>query len=69
MRVAVDETRCQGHGLCVMSAPRLFAVDDDTGRATVLVPELGRELVDDADSAAGNCPEEAISVVGEEERA
>jgi ferredoxin len=69
MRVMVDETRCQGHGLCVMNAPGVFDLDEETGRATVLPVHLGAEFVAEAEWAAGNCPEQAISIALEEETA
>jgi ferredoxin len=28
MRIAVDWTRCDGHGLCALAAPRLLALDE-----------------------------------------
>lgn len=66
MRVMVDQERCQGHGLCAMNAPEVFALDDDSGRAVVLLPEIAAGSVQEAQSAEGNCPEGAISLIDEE---
>ena len=60
MQVRVDEERCQGHGLCRLSAPDIFFAREEDGHAYVLsetVPE-GRE--DEAQLAADSCPELAI---------
>ena len=62
MQVRVDEERCQGHGLCRLSAPDIFFAREEDGHAYVLsatVPE-GRE--DEALLAADSCPELAIEV-------
>ncbi len=62
MQVKVDDERCQGHGLCRISAPDLFFAREEDGNAYVkdeTVP-AGRE--DDAELAADSCPELAIEV-------
>ena len=62
MQVRVDEERCQGHGLCRLSAPDISFPREEDGHAYVLsetVPE-GRE--DEAQLAADSCPELAIEV-------
>ena len=62
MRVRIDGERCQGHGLCRISAPDLFFAREEDGSAYVKdeeVPE-GREA--DAQLAADSCPELAIEV-------
>ena len=62
MRIAFDRARCQGHGRCYALAPDLFDADDE-GYAVVLVSD---DLTDDqlaqAQLAADNCPEYAISI-------
>ena len=62
MHVTVDNERCQGHGLCRISAPDLFHAREEDGHAYVeseLVP-AGHE--DEAQLAADSCPELAIDV-------
>lgn len=62
MQVKIDDERCQGHGLCRISAPDLFFAREEDGNAYVkdeTVP-AGRE--DDAALAADSCPELAIEV-------
>jgi ferredoxin len=61
MRVAIDSSRCTGHGLCYVHAPTVFT-DDDHGYGRV----VGDGVVPDGDldavrHALANCPEGAIS--------
>lgn len=67
MNIRVDLEICQGHGKCYLTAPEVFAPDedDDWGRASVLQPELPKSeerLVEAAERAAASCPERAISL-------
>jgi ferredoxin len=62
VKVAIDDTRCEGHGRCYAIAPVLFE-PDEIGHGHVLgdgtaAPEDG-EL---ARRAVANCPEQAISL-------
>lgn len=62
MRIAYDRTKCQGHGRCYALAPELFDADDE-GYAVVLVSgDLDDAQVAQAQLAADNCPEYAITV-------
>lgn len=62
MRVSVDPDRCEGHALCVLSAPQLFDLDEVTLRAATLVADVPPALADFARGAEGGCPERAITV-------
>jgi ferredoxin len=62
MRVSVDLTRCQGYANCLLEAPGIFDLDDDSGLAVVLVPEPGPEAHDAARRAERMCPVTAIVV-------
>jgi ferredoxin len=62
MRVSVDPDRCEGHALCVLSAPELFDLDDVTLRSAPLMVDVPPALADLARSAEGGCPEGAITV-------
>jgi ferredoxin len=64
MRATVDRSRCQGHALCVLDVPDLFALDDEDSRAYVLLDSVPDTLVELARSAVGSCPERAISLTG-----
>ena len=62
MRVSVDLGVCQGHGVCHMSAPDVFELDEEDGHAIVQVDPVPPELEADAQLAADSCPERAITV-------
>lgn len=62
MRVQVDVEQCQGHGLCHMTSPQIFALRDEDGQAYPLVEEAEGDLADAARHGADACPERAISV-------
>lgn len=61
MRVQIDESRCQGHGRCVLIAPDYFDVDE-TGLGKVLVAEIAAADAADLREARHCCPENAIEL-------
>ena len=62
MRISYDPEKCQGHGRCYALAPDLFDADDE-GYAIVLADgDLSPEQLAQAQLAADNCPEYAITV-------
>ena len=64
MRVVVNAELCQGHTLCNMIAPEIFALRAEDGHAYVVVDELTPEQEPLARNAELGCPERAITVVG-----
>ncbi|WP_419220111.1 ferredoxin [Gordonia sp. CPCC 206044] len=62
VKVSVDENQCQGHGLCFMTSPDVFALRDDDGHAYVLPDGDAPEHAGEAKAGAASCPERAISV-------
>ncbi|WP_232306633.1 ferredoxin [Thermobifida cellulosilytica] len=62
MRVRVDGKQCQGHGVCYMTAPDVFAPREEDGHAEVLLDEVGPDLEAAARDGAEACPERAITV-------
>ncbi|HEY9314759.1 ferredoxin [Williamsia sp.] len=60
MRVTVDEDRCEGHALCVESAPDVFDIGDDDLAIWDEHPPAGTEKSVRAAIAA--CPRQAISI-------
>jgi ferredoxin len=62
MEVRVDEERCQGHGLCRLSAPAIFFAREEDGHAYVKSETVPAGQEDDAQLAADSCPELAIEV-------
>lgn len=62
MRVKVDDTKCQGHTLCAMSAPHIFSLGEDDGHSYVTSEEVAPEDEVDVRNAAATCPERAIVI-------
>lgn len=64
MKAVVDKALCSGHGLCAVTAPEVFSLDDDGfnagGGGTVDVP-AGAEAA--AWDGARACPESAITTL------
>ena len=60
MRLHLDSSKCEGHGLCYTRTD-LFDSDDE-GHAVLLVEEPTGNEVDLARIAQRSCPEQAISI-------
>ena len=61
MKVAVDEERCRGHGMCLTLCPEVFQLTDD-GYAVATSAMIPAHLEKAASDAVDNCPEQAIIV-------
>ena len=59
MRVAVDRSRCEGHGRCEEAAPEIFRLDDH-GELHIEQEEVAPELEHEAQSAVRLCPVTAL---------
>ena len=66
MRIKVDRQLCQGHGVCALEAPEVFAVaesDDGTySEVEVLVEEPGEALRAKVEAAVRYCPNRVLSI-------
>jgi ferredoxin len=63
MKVIVDLTACDLHGLCVETAPEVFEIADD-GALRVLNETPPEGLRDRVQKAARECPTGAITIEG-----
>ena len=61
MRVLADRERCEGHGLCVASAPDVFDLDDDAV-VSVRHDPVPSVLESQAEAGARVCPVAALQV-------
>ncbi len=61
MKVVVDFSKCELHGLCVETAPELFQIDDD-GVLHVLNETPPESLRAKVVTAVRECPTGAISI-------
>jgi ferredoxin len=60
--VLLDLDRCQGYANCVIAAPAIFDIDDQTGTAILLQERPGADERSAAEEAVRQCPAEAISL-------
>lgn len=61
--VRVDQELCEGYACCVMTAPTVFDMDDDSGTAFAVQPNPDDALRDLVEKAVRGCPTHAISIV------
>ena len=66
MKIHIDKDLCSGHGRCYTLSSTIVQADDD-GFPVQLGQDIEVQLHDEADARkiVANCPEGAISVVGE----
>jgi len=68
VKVLLDFGACTGHGRCYALAPEVFGTDDQ-GKCVLLIDSVPPELEDKARLGVANCPEDALSVDIEENKA
>ncbi|MEE3849636.1 ferredoxin [Gordonia sp. LSe1-13] len=61
MRIALDASRCVGHGICEAGLPDVFEVTDD-GYAEIDDEAAAHAPAADLRNAALNCPSAALTV-------
>lgn len=62
MKVVVDWPKCEGHGLCELTAPEVYRLDDE-GELHLLHEEVEGALAERAAAGARVCPVAALRVV------
>lgn len=61
-KVVVNQDVCEGYACCVMAVPSVFDLDDDTGRAVIVVAEPDDTMRGPVEDAVRACPVKAISI-------
>ena len=65
MRIVVHHGRCQGHAMCVFTAPEIFVLDEfGYNRMQPFEIKPGQEGA--AAAGAASCPELAIEIIDDE---
>lgn len=62
MRPIVDQGLCQGYANCVLAAPDVFDLDDESGLAHVIDEHPSEDRRQAVEEAVRTCPTNAISV-------
>lgn len=60
MKVHADNDVCQAYGLCALSAPEVFAVDEDGYVAPLITGNIPEDLEESAREAIRACPTQAL---------
>ena len=63
MKVDLNLEKCQGYVCCVVAAPEVFDVDDDSGLAELKHAAPDEALRDKVEKAVRDCPTNAIRIV------
>lgn len=61
VKIVVDEGLCEGNGMCVVAAPRVFEIGDDD-QLHVLVSQPSAADMTQVDNAIRRCPRGALSL-------
>ena len=67
MRVAVDNTKCQGHAQCHLICPEVFDLDD-AGYSVLKSEDVPAGAEESAEDAVLSCPESAIRILDRADR-
>jgi ferredoxin len=62
MRIIADLELCQGHAMCELEAPDVFAVPK-RGKVKILNATPPADLHADVENAVGFCPTQALAIV------
>ena len=63
VRIELEQKRCEGHGMCELTAPEVYRLDDE-GELELLVNPVPDGLRASAEAGARVCPVAALRVVG-----
>lgn len=61
MEVHIDRNKCEGNGLCAMSATEVFQLSAD-GTVVILNEHPSEDLRVQVEQAVDYCPQQAISI-------
>ena len=60
MKITVDLDGCTGCACCMMEAPNIFDIDDETGKVILLGESPTEDQRDDVERGIRSCPENVI---------
>ena len=62
MHVTVDYELCEGHGQCILAAPEVFDLPDDSEQVVLLDPDPPPAAHAAVIQAAAMCPAQALRI-------
>ncbi|GAB2459337.1 ferredoxin [Jatrophihabitans fulvus] len=62
LRLTIDMDKCTACACCMMEAPGLFDIDDDTGQVVLLQEFPSEDQRDEAERGVRSCPENVITL-------
>ena len=63
MKVEADLEACQGYLCCLMAAPEVFDIDDDTAKVVLRTASPDETLRAKVEDAVRSCPSRALRIV------
>jgi ferredoxin len=61
----VDRDKCCGYGMCAEACPEVFSLDEN-GFVVANMTEVPEELMETAEEAVYNCPEDVLKITKSE---
>lgn len=65
MKLVLDIDACMGYANCIIEAPELFDIDEETDKAVILVEAPDDSFRATAERAVRVCPAVALRIEGE----
>ena len=62
MRITVDYHLCEGHGQCILAAPQVFDLPDDSEHVVILDAHPHEAMRAAVIQAAAMCPAQALQI-------
>jgi ferredoxin len=66
LRLVLDETKCDGHGICTLRCPELISIDEWGYAVVSSEPIVRRRTLTHATRAMRACPESALTLLAVE---
>jgi ferredoxin len=62
LKVEADLEACQGYLCCLMAAPEVFDIDDDTAKVVLRMASPSEDLRPKVEDAVRSCPSRALRI-------
>ena len=62
MKVSVDQRACREYANCIVEAPDVFDLNEESGKVELMIAEPGPDRYEEVRAAAASCPVRAITL-------